>query len=96
VGEHEVDSLITSDNDEVAARNALDGDNRASFEELPAQMQTVIESVHFQYGSQSAKTPNFFDQVADLRWDDALGNLRDFGDSYSSRRAGRRTCSSRP
>jgi hypothetical protein len=86
VKEQALDSLLTSYNAEVAARNAQDGGNRASFEELPAQMQTVIASVHFQYGSLSARTPNFFDQVVDQRWNDALGNLRDFGDDYSSRR----------
>jgi|GEM_PF-1671772 len=80
-----LDSLVTSYNSEVADRNAADGGNRPSFEELPPEMQTVIASVNFQYGSLEA-TPNFFDQVVDQRWDDALGNLRDFGDDYPTRR----------
>ncbi|WNG58115.1 pesticin [Archangium gephyra] len=86
VRDHEVESLITSYNAEVTSRNAEDGGERASFEELPAEMQTVIASVHFQYGTLRTETPNFFGQVVDQRWDDALGNLRDFGDDYPSRR----------
>ncbi|WPB82091.1 pesticin C-terminus-like muramidase [Archangium violaceum] len=86
VRDQAVDSLITSYNAEVTSRNAEDGGERASFEELPTEMQTVIASVHFQYGTLSTETPNFFGQVVDQRWDDALGNLRDFGDDYPSRR----------
>jgi hypothetical protein len=86
VKEQAVDSLVSTYNEEVNARNAEDGGSRSTFEELPAEMQTVIASVHFQYGSLESETPNFFDQVVDQRWSDALGNLRDFGDDYSSRR----------
>ncbi|KFA87814.1 pesticin C-terminus-like muramidase [Archangium violaceum] len=86
VRDQAVDSLITRYNAEVTSRNAEDGGERVSFEELPAEMQTVIASVHFQYGTLSTETPNFFGQVVDQRWDDALGNLRDFGDDYPSRR----------
>lgn len=81
-----LDSLITTYNAEVADRNAADGGNRASFEELPPEMQTVIASVNFQYGSLPEPTPNFFNQVVDQNWGDALGNLRDFGDNYPTRR----------
>ncbi len=81
-----LDQLVSGYNAEVAERNAADGGNRQTFEELPQEMQTVIASVHFQYGSLETATPNFFNQVIDQQWDDALANLRDFGDSYSSRR----------
>jgi lysozyme-like predicted toxin len=86
VRDQAVDSLVTSYNAAATTRNAEDGGDRASFEELPTEMQTVIASVHFQYGTLSTETPNFFSQVVDQRWDDALGNLRDFGDDYTSRR----------
>jgi hypothetical protein len=78
--------LVDTYNDAVTARNQADGGSRLRFEQLPQEMQTVIASVHFQYGSLPTATPNFFNQVVDQRWNDALGNLRNFGDRYSSRR----------
>lgn len=56
------------------------------FAELPQQMQTVLASVEFQYGSMASKTPNFWKMVTEQRWDDAIAELRDFGDKYPTRR----------
>jgi WXG100 family type VII secretion target len=56
------------------------------FADLPQEMQTVLASVEFQYGSMSAKTPNFWKMVTEQRWDDAIAELRDFGDKYPTRR----------
>ena len=47
----------------------------------------VVSSVGFQYGSNLAKaTPRFWDAVTNGRWQDAVDELRNFGDSYSTRR----------
>lgn len=56
------------------------------FAELPQQMQTVLASVEFQYGSMASKTPSFWTMVTEQRWDDAIAELRDFGDKYPTRR----------
>ncbi|MGC5703432.1 peptidase [Pseudomonas sp. NFXW11] len=56
------------------------------FAQLPAAMQTVIASVAFQYGNLAKRTPNFWAQVVARDWPSALANLRNFGDSYRSRR----------
>lgn len=56
------------------------------FAELPQQMQTVMASVEFQYGSMASKTPSFWKMVTEQRWDDAIAELRDFGDKYPTRR----------
>lgn len=59
--------------------------SEASFQLLPEEFRTVIVSVLFQYGSER-KVPNFWKQVIECRWEDALANLRNFGDSYPTRR----------
>jgi len=46
----------------------------------------VITSVAFQYGNLATETPNFWRQVTSGDWDGAVGNLRNFGDAYGSRR----------
>lgn len=56
------------------------------FESLPPACQTVVASVAFQYGSLKLKTPNFWKQVTSGDWQAALGNLKNFGDKYPSRR----------
>lgn len=56
------------------------------FDQLPSEAQTVIASVSFQYGDLSSRTPNFWKAVTHQNWKDAVGELRDFGDHYSSRR----------
>ncbi|MFP6799307.1 MAG: pesticin C-terminus-like muramidase [Pseudomonas sp.] len=56
------------------------------FAQLPAQMQTVIASVAFQYGDLASRTPNFWKQVVAHDWNAAHSNLLNFGDRYTSRR----------
>jgi len=56
------------------------------FENLPLAMQTVLFSVGHQYGNMAKKTPNFWDQVTSGQFNTALGNLRNFGDKYPTRR----------
>lgn len=57
-----------------------------AFYELPAEAQTVLASVSFQYGSLAIKTPNFWNQVVTKDWSAALANLWSFGDKYTTRR----------
>lgn len=57
-----------------------------AFDELANECQTVIASVAFQYGNLARRTPIFWRQVTAAKWFDALSNLRDFGDHYTSRR----------
>lgn len=56
------------------------------FSDLPKNKATVIASVAFQYGDLATKAPNFWRQVTSDDWDGAIKNLRDFKDSYGSRR----------
>jgi GH24 family phage-related lysozyme (muramidase) len=56
------------------------------FEELPDGVQTVIASATFQYGDLRSRTPNFWRQITTGDWQGAYQNLRNFGDSYSTRR----------
>ncbi|ATB49401.1 pesticin [Corallococcus macrosporus DSM 14697] len=81
-----LDNIVNEYNTEVERLNAADGGSRPKFAELPREMQTVIASVGFQYGSLKSETPNFFAQVTEQRWEDAKANLEDFGDRYSTRR----------
>ncbi|NVB40517.1 hypothetical protein G6O69_21935 [Pseudenhygromyxa sp. WMMC2535] len=53
---------------------------------LDPKWQTVIASVTFQYGSLAGRTPNFWKQVTTQDWAGATSNLRNFGDSYTTRR----------
>ena len=63
-----------------------DRDSEAGFTSLPAGFQTVIASVSFQYGNLRSETPAFWRQVTTGEWEEALENLRNFGDDYSTRR----------
>ena len=56
------------------------------FDSLSMECQTVVASVAFQYGSLSARCPNFWRQVTNGDWFEAYNNLRDFGDDYQTRR----------
>lgn len=57
-----------------------------TFWELDGAAQTVILSVAFQYGNLASRTPNFWHQVTHNMWNDAVANLRHFGDDHSTRR----------
>lgn len=56
------------------------------FNDLPPACATVIASVAFQYGDLAKRTPNFWRQVVAGQWQDAVNNLRHFGDKYITRR----------
>lgn len=57
------------------------------FEHLPAEAQTVITSVAFQYGSNlAARTPKFWKLVTGQAWHQTVTELRNFGDKYTGRR----------
>lgn len=57
-----------------------------NWDDLTDRQQTVVASVAFQYGDLPTRTPNFWRQVTSGQWDDAVTNLRDFGDNYPTRR----------
>lgn len=63
-----------------------------SFWRLPSAVQTVIASVALQYGpnlhlpASQGGTPAFWAAVTEGRWQDAVDELRDFGDAYDTRR----------
>lgn len=57
-----------------------------NFESLPREIQTVLTSVSHQYGNLESATPNFWKQVTTGKFDQALNNLRNFGDDFSPRR----------
>ena len=56
------------------------------FFELPAEAQTVIASVSFQYGNLATETPKFWNQIVNKDWTSALANLWNFEDEFKTRR----------
>ena len=61
--------------------------NKKIFLDLPAEAQTVIASVSFQYGTNlDAATPKFWKAVTAQDWAEAIKLLKDFGDVYPTRR----------
>lgn len=56
------------------------------FKDLPAQAQTVIASVSYQYGTLSTKAPKFWAEVIVQDWEAAIKILNKFGDKYPTRR----------
>jgi GH24 family phage-related lysozyme (muramidase) len=56
------------------------------FLSLPREVQTVIMSVAFQYGSLKKRTPNFFKTITKGDWQKAHSQLLNFGDNYVVRR----------
>lgn len=60
---------------------------RATFYSLPAEAQTVIASVSFQYGvNLDIRTPRFWRAVTAQDWGLAARELDSFGDAYPTRR----------
>jgi len=55
------------------------------FEDLSSAQKTVAASVAFQYGSLD-RTPAFRDAMQSGKWDEAVAELENFGDKYSTRR----------
>ena len=66
----------------LAPKNAAQKD----FFDLPAQAQTVIASVAFQYGNLQHRTPTFWHAVTAQDWRAAVQCLMDFKDAYRTRR----------
>ena len=61
--------------------------NKKKFSELPAQAQTVIASVSFQYGTNlSSRAPKFWKAVTSQDWPETTKILKKFGDTYPTRR----------
>ncbi|MEP7121366.1 MAG: pesticin C-terminus-like muramidase [Byssovorax sp.] len=63
-----------------------DAASEVKFEALPAEAQTVIASVEFQYGSIQTKRNTFWLLVIAQDWSAAVKKLRHFGDDYKTRR----------
>ena len=78
------DAIIVRDLDSLISRFNEEG--RRKFEELTPQEQTVLASVNHQYGNLKERTPNFWKQMTGGDVVGAIENLRDFGDSYKTRR----------
>lgn len=68
--------------------SAVAGDKtKKRFEDLPAEAQTVIASVSFQYGvGLSVATPKFWKAVVSQDWKEVSKLLKAFGDVYKTRR----------
>lgn len=61
--------------------------NKVRFDNLPAEAQTVIISVSFQYGANlKARAPKFLDAIVKQDWAEANKILKAFGDAYPTRR----------
>jgi GH24 family phage-related lysozyme (muramidase) len=65
---------------------AAENTAKKDFFDLPANAQTAIASVAFQYGDLSKKTPKFWKAAAAQSWSEASDVLKSFGDAYRTRR----------
>jgi len=79
-------TLVSSYNTAVDAAEKKESCKRVHFEKLPQSVQTAIASITFQYGTLSSEASNYWEQVTEQRWQDAVDNLKEFGDAYPSRR----------
>ena len=59
---------------------------KTDFFDLPAEAQTAIASVSFQYCDLATKTPKFWAAVTAQDWKTTASILRSFGDAYKTRR----------
>ena len=67
--------------------NAAIEKDAVKFKDLPAEAQTVIASVSFQYGiNLQRKAPLFWKAVTSQDWKETGNILDNFGDAYNSRR----------
>lgn len=66
--------------------NSAHNTAKVAFDDLPSQAQTVIASVSFQYGDLPSKTPKFWTAASSQDWVESVKILRNFGDSYRTRR----------
>lgn len=71
----------------VASYNTSPHNTRKiDFFSLPAEAQTVIASVSFQYGTLATEAPRFWKSASAQDWPAAVRELRNFGDLYPTRR----------
>lgn len=62
-------------------------ENKKKFTDLPAEAQTVIASVSFQYGAAlDARVPRFWKAAKAQNWKECIKVLNSFGDAYPTRR----------
>ncbi|CAE7405648.1 CI [Symbiodinium microadriaticum] len=84
-----LDIAVKSDKAQLIART-LDQNKKdgcPNFEDLPAAAQTIVASVGFQYGQNiHRRCPTFFRLAGGQDWPGVIAELRDFGDSYPTRR----------
>jgi len=67
--------------------NCTHNTEKTKFFDLPAQAQTVIASVSFQYGvNLEAATPIFWQAVCSLDWHETVNSLKCFDDTFPTRR----------
>jgi hypothetical protein len=60
---------------------------KKGFFDLPAEAQTVIASVSFQYGvNLNTAAPKFWKMAFSQNWKEAVKILEKFGDAYPTRR----------
>jgi GH24 family phage-related lysozyme (muramidase) len=62
-------------------KTAYEKDSNKSWNSLSANQQTVVTSVGFQHGDLKTKARNFWNQVLNDKWDDAIANLRDWDET---------------
>ena len=62
-------------------------ENKKKFTDLPAEAQTVIASVSFQYGaSLDVRAPKFWKAAKAQNWKECIKVLNNYGDGYPTRR----------
>jgi GH24 family phage-related lysozyme (muramidase) len=62
-------------------------ENKKKFTDLPAEAQTVLASISFQYGtSLDVRAPKFWTAAKAQDWQECIKVLTNFGDAYPTRR----------
>lgn len=73
--------------DSIKLKYDLVAENKKKFTDLPAEAQTVIASVSFQYGSLlEARAPKFWKAAKSQSRKECIKVLKNFGDAYPTRR----------
>jgi hypothetical protein len=83
-----IDGAVESQNARALAAKFDAASEVGAFRDLPANTQTAIADLYFQYGTDNpAKAaPNFWRQITQGDWQGAHDNLKAFGDAYGPRR----------
>lgn len=66
-------------------KNMYNATSKILFDAIPDRAQTVVASVHFQYGDLPHRTPNFWGSVVTQKWRNTVDILNNFGDAYHTR-----------